>query len=102
MIHNVNKRNGMRHMKNDNTTAPNIKTTCLRALKLNSGLLGRIRTIRPSLDIKFLAIIVYNMIKMNSGIMKKADIVITKNVMVHTFEACVKQTGTNVPSRYSS
>lgn len=102
IIHSVNKRNGAKHTKNENTTAPSINTTCLRALKLSSGLLGRTFTMRPSLAIRFLAIIVYNTINVSRGNRKNIDIVIMKYVVLQKLVACVKQTGTCEPSRYSS
>ena len=98
IIHNVSSRNGSRHMKNDSTTAPNIRTTCFRALKLNSGLVGRIRIIAPSFDIRFLAIIPYKTINIINGIIKNREIVIRKNAIVHVDDACVRQTATIVPS----
>lgn len=102
IIHNVNALNGNKQIKKDKTTAPSIRTTCLLAFRLSSGLLGLIFIIAPFLETKFLAIIPYKSIKINNGIKKNMEIVIKKYPIDQVEEACVKHTGTSDPSMYST
>lgn len=54
------------------------------------------------LAIRFLAMMAYRTTRMTNGSRKNNDMVIRKNVTVHTLEALVRQTAALLPSGYSS
>lgn len=99
MIHNVNARNGNRHMKKLSTTAPSMKITCLRYL---STLLRFPCDVIPGLFIRCFAITVYRTTSMTNGSTKNIEILPTKKNDGQNVSTAVKQTCTLVPSTYSS
>lgn len=85
----INARNGIIHVKNEITTAANIKITCflyfirLLCVEINDGF-----------AIKCLAIMEYNTINIKSGQMKKIVMLLRKNTDVQNESAEVKQKST--------
>lgn len=99
MIHNVRARNGKRHTKKLNTTAPSMKITCLRYF---NTLLRLPCDVMLGLSIKCFAMTVYNTTNMMNGSIKKSDILPTKKKIDQNDSTDVKHTATVVPSKYSS
>lgn len=99
IIHKVRARNGNRHTKKLNTTAPNIKITCLRYF---NTLLRLPCDVMPGLSIRCLAMTVYNTSNMMKGSMKNSDILPTKKNMGQDVSTDVMHADTVDPSKYSS
>lgn len=99
IIHKVRARNGKRHTKKLNTTAPSMKITCLRYF---NTLLRLPCDVIPGLSIRCFAMTVYNTTNMMNGSIKNRDILPTKKKIDQKLSTDVKHTATSEPSKYFS
>lgn len=92
--------NGRRQMKNDKTTVPSMRMTCFLYRTTFPVLLVFLLfcAMITGFSMRFLAMTLYSTRRTARGTMKNTAMVRMKNRADQKVSACVRQTGTSVPS----